>query len=315
MTRRITKGNIFANPTELRGYERVIETLEQRISAKTETSETEFTFAVSSKSPVNKHTYAQDLKRQIEAKKYQKELEKVESTKPAISEDFYGYPNLPQTPRKLKRERELEQKRAVRDDLTHQLLSKKQEEEATKFTKLEYEKRSNNEDVLRMHEEKDKKVLKKAKEKEILVSAWVLAQRAKELQDALDNSARKKLFSKSVDAQSENVQVTPMKTPLHIVTEEKSLDSIQPIQYEIRIDHQNASVSPKARQEKHGKYEKYNSRQVIRSRALRLQQSLESKAKNTYQYKIRQIIDQAKKIREFQPGRGPTNSRLNFSPI
>ena len=337
MTRRITKGNIFANPTELQGYERVIETLEQRISAKNEIPESEFAFQVTEKSPINKYIYAQELKRQIEAKKHQKELEKVEQTKPAISEDFYGYPNLPQTPRKLKRERELQQKRAIREDLTQQLLLKKEEEDSVKFNRLEYEKRSNKEDIFRMHEDTDKKVLKKAKEKEILVSAWGLAQRAKELQDALDSSVRKKLLSKSVDAQSENIPATSMKTPLYIVAEDRSLNNINPYQSETRIRNQNVSVPPRAKYEKHEKnekqektekhlkhenrekhenherYEKNERRQAIRNRALRVQQNLESKAKNSYQYKIKQIIDQAKQIRSLQPGH--LNTRLNFSPI
>ena len=61
------------------------------------------------------------------------------------------------------------------------------------------------------------------------------------------------------------------------------------------------------------RYEKNERRQAIRNRALRVQQNLESKAKNSYQYKIKQIIDQAKQIRSLQPGH--LNTRLNFSPI
>lgn len=298
MTRRITKGNILSNPNELQAYEKVIENLEKKISEKPYTPESDIAFVAEQRVKPNKQKYAEELNRQIQLKKQQKLLEKLEQFKPAISEDFCGYPNLPQTPRKLKRERELEQKKRIRDELTYQLLSKKFEENAVKSTRLESEKKSNSEDVVRMHEEKDKKIRKKEKEKEILVSAWGLAQKAKELQSVLDHSVKKKLFSKSVDTQSEEFSVSPIKTPVHYIDD----NSYHRAVLEVKVQQSLPAVSPKSI---------IAHKDLVRNKALKLQKKLESKQKNSYQYKIKQIIEQAKKIRDFE-GNHNYNHRSNF---
>ena len=173
MTRRTyNKDSDYRNPGEIQGYEKVIVDLEKKIFERSNTPEgSGYTFSTNSRSKATKVYYAEELKKQIEAKNNQKELEKAEKYKPAISESFHGYPNIPQTPRYLKRQRELEQKKAIRDDLITQLQSKKNEEVILKSNKIESERRSNNEDIFRMNEDRAKKYKKKENEKEILVNA------------------------------------------------------------------------------------------------------------------------------------------------
>ena len=62
----------------------------------------------------NKRNYAKELLKQIEERYIKKVQEKSERKMPDICEDFHGYPNLPQTPREVRRAREKEKMRFIK---------------------------------------------------------------------------------------------------------------------------------------------------------------------------------------------------------
>ena len=165
------KSGQFSVEKESKSYENFISTLEKKIEERSNSPASQYNFMVTNKEKFLKLNYAEELKKQMEIKRLQKELEKQDRLKPAISEEFHGYPNLPQTPTQIRRQRELEVMRKVRNDLTDQLLMKKQDVSTFKSMELENAKQSNFEDNLKYDQEKQSKLQKKENERQILVNA------------------------------------------------------------------------------------------------------------------------------------------------
>ncbi|OMJ85180.1 hypothetical protein SteCoe_13575 [Stentor coeruleus] len=275
----------FENPKESEGYKKLIIDLEKKIESRALSSDELYTFPITERIRGSKNTYAEELKRQIEAKNTQKKVERLENLKPAISEKFHGYPNLPQTPPKIRRQRELEQMSRLSQGLSEQVLIKKQNALAYKSLELEKDKESNHLDVKKLMDDKEMKLMKKYSEKQVLVNAWSQAQKAKELQDILENSQRKGVKPRSFFESSEDEQKYKSKA------EDEALQTN--LEYELPAEsektaYKNASVGPK----------KYENKHLTKEKAQKLKEYLDNKAKDTYQYKIKQLINDAKKQRE-----------------
>ena len=273
----------YISQNEVQGYEKVIHELQEKIDAKTDSAEN-FNFGAIEKPKTNKNHYAEELKKQIEAKKFQKELEKAERFKPAISESFNGYPNLPSTPKNIRRQKELQKKKNWREDLASQLLAKKNDLQVSLNKKIEIERKTIDEEALKMTEEKYKKIKKKEIEKATLVNAWNLAQKAKELQKLLENKERKALSTTRIENYDDNILYSPQTTTGDQYFQAKVIKDEEP---EIR----KSDIKP---------HEKISQKEMVRNKAIFIKNSIEKKEKENYQYKIKKIIEQAKKIRELQ---------------
>lgn len=281
----------FENPTESEGYKKLIIDLEKKIESRAFSSDELYAFPITERVRGSKNTYAEELKRQIEAKNTQRKVERLENLKPAISEKFHGYPNLPQTPPKIRRQRELEQMNRLSQGLSEQVLKKRQNDIAYQSLELEKARESNHLDVKKFMDDKEMKLMKKYSEKQVLVSAWSQAQKAKELQDVLENSQRKGIKPRSFFESSGDEQKYKSKA------EDESLQVN--MEYELpaeseKMVYKNTSVEPK----------KYERKHLTKEKAQKLKEYLDNKAKDTYQYKIKQLITDAKKQRE--------NERKNY---
>mmetsp|Transcript_7419 Transcript_7419/g.7287 ORF Transcript_7419/g.7287 Transcript_7419/m.7287 type:complete len:108 (-) Transcript_7419:469-792(-) len=99
-----------------------------------------------------------------------KQSEKEEKLRPGISPDMHGYPHLPETPKQVKRQKELEVMKKVEAKLVEQIESRRKEEnQRIENDKREFQALNLNAKKL-LDEENDKFIEKRNKEKEILKS-------------------------------------------------------------------------------------------------------------------------------------------------
>ena len=164
------KSGQFSNEKEGQGYDKLIIELEKKIEERSSSPSSQY-FKLTEKPKNSKFHYAEELKRQMDVKQMQKEIEKQERKKPGISEDYHGYPNLPQTPPNIRRQRELSQMKRVKEDLLSQLELKKKDNIAVRSLELELAKQSNFEDTQKYFEQKQQKFQKKEREKQLLLNA------------------------------------------------------------------------------------------------------------------------------------------------
>lgn len=239
-------------------------------------------FFLSEKPKHSKQEYLEELKKQIEFKAQQQEFEKVSKRKPGISEDFHGYPNLPQTPREVRRRRELEQMGRFRKDLGEQMSLKQQSLNALRFRELEIDKMCNVKDYQMFLDERNNRVVKKENEKEVLVNAWNQAKKAKELQQLLETAERKGI-NPTVGKSLGNIDFSVLKK-----TEDESSQINFDQDFKPREPPKESSPTPRTIQRK----------VLIKEKALKIKESLEEKEKSSYQYKIKELVRDAKKQRE-----------------
>ncbi|OMJ85441.1 hypothetical protein SteCoe_13284 [Stentor coeruleus] len=275
------------NYKETEEYKKLISSLEKKIESQTLSSEELHGFSTSERTKPSKQSYAIELKKQIEARNHRKELERLERMKPAISEDFHGYPNLPQTPPKVRRQRELDQMNRLSQGLTEQLALKNQSTIAYESLELERARKNNILDVKKYQEEQELKQIKKDSEKQILLAAWGQAHKAKELQNLLEKTERKGIKPLNLlqirEDEGENKR--------SVKKEDESLQ----VDMDIELPNESEKIAHKVSQ---GEFEKVDKKKYIKEKAQKLKEYLDKKAKGTYQYKIKKLIQDAKNQRE-----------------
>lgn len=275
------------NYKENEDYKKLISNLEKKIESQTLSSEELHGFSTSERAKPSKLSYAEDLKKQIEARNHRKELERLERMKPAICEDFHGYPNLPQTPPKVRRQRELDQMNKLSQGLTEQLSMKMQNAVAFKSLELEKARKNNILDVKKYMEEQELKQIKKDSEKQILLTAWGQAHKAKELQNILEKTERKGIKPLNLLEMCEEEEENK---PSY----KKSDESLQ-VDMDIELPNESEKIAHKPSK---GDLEKVDKKIYLREKAQKLKEYLDKKAKGTYQHKIKKLIQDAKKQRE-----------------
>lgn len=259
-----------------------ISTLEQKVSEKSQSPVDHSAFFLSEKPKYSKQEYLEELKKQIELKAQQQEYEKVNKRKPGISENFHGYPNLPQTPREVRRRRELEQMKHFRQDLSEQLSIKQQSLNALRFKELQIAKNHNVLDYQMYLDDRNNRIVKKENEKDVLVNAWNQAKKAKELQQLLETADRKGI-QPAVGKSLGNIDISVLRK----TEDEASQFNFEEIQ-KTKESFKEQSPSPSTMQRK----------LLIKEKARKIKENLEEKEKNSYQYKIKELVRDAKKQRE-----------------
>lgn len=289
--------SLFGSNKAPEDYAKVINELEKKIETRTSPQNQPYGFLLSDKPKFSKLDYAEELKRQVLTKKAQKEVEKIEKLKPAISEDFHGYPNLPQTPPNVRRQRELDMMNKLSIGLAEQVVAKKQNVVAYRSLELEKARESNTLDVKKYFEEKEGKQKKKDTEKLMLINAWDQAKKTRELQAILENVERKGIIPRTV---RDNPKEQSME-------EFKKEDEGLQINVDYELPMQTEKMCPEITSEMMVKSKKkFNAKE----KAEKLKENMENKAKGTYQYKIKQLIQNAKIQRE----QGRNNFKKSMSP-
>lgn len=232
-------------------------------------------FTIPEKPKMVKRVYLEELKKQIEENEKKKLEKKLENLKPAINEAFYGYPNLPQTPDEVRRKRKLNQMQKLSKDLADQLAYKNHSINTTKYKELESVRTSNVLDYQSFIHEKQSKLNKKKTERDALVSSWNQAVKAKKIQKMLESAERKGVEIKLNI--SESSEFSEIKV-------DKSHD------YSNETDIKNTSFfdSPLPN------IDKTISKKTTKERAQGIKDLIDTKESQTYQYKIRKLVKDAK---------------------
>ncbi|OMJ67122.1 hypothetical protein SteCoe_35803 [Stentor coeruleus] len=277
--------SLFGSSKAPEDYGKVITELEKKIESRSSPHNEQYGFLLSEKPKFSKLDYAEELKKQVLTKNAQKEIEKIEKLKPAISEDFHGYPNIPQTPPYIRRQRELEIMNKLSIGLAEQVIEKKKNVIAYKNLELEKERESNTLDVKKYFEYKEGNQNKKNIEKLMLINAWDQAKKARELQCILENVERKGIVPRTVRESPKEQSIEEFKK------EDENLR----INLEVGSTMNYEKINPEVTSEIMVKSKtKFN----VKEKAERLKENMENKAKGTYHYKIKQLIQNAKIQRE-----------------
>lgn len=201
----------FTSPYELSGYENMIKDLKSKIHTNSQSLQISTSLIIPRHLGPDKQKYAEELKKQIKEQARIRDLEKAESKKPGISESFNGYPNLPHIPEKIKKLQTLAQVKKIRDSLDGQLKSQKCIADNQKTQNSEYEKCVVEKDHSKIAEETAQMLMKKEKDREILIKSWDLASKTIKLKRKLEESERKgnsslncKLSNNSLSSSSES---------------------------------------------------------------------------------------------------------------
>lgn len=244
-------------------------------------------FTIPEKPKMIKRSYMEELKKQIEENEKKKLEKKLENLKPAINEEFYGYPNLPQTPEEVRRKRKLNQMQKVSKDLADQLAFKNHSINTTKYRELESIRTSNELDYQSYVHDKQNKLNKRKTERDVLVSCWNQAVKAKKLQKLLDSAERKGVEIR-LDISESNELIKRKLNESH--------------EYSSETDIKNTSFINTP----HPNIDKNISKKSTKERAQGIKDLIDSKEKETYQYKIRKLVKDAKSQRNKlnpRPGR------------
>lgn len=221
-------------------------------------------------------SYKAYLDQQISEKSQKRLIEKAEHLKPGIHEDFYGYPNLPQTPQEIRRKRELLQMQQLRKDLNDQLAHKHQSSHNLKYKELESARASNELDYKIYLDQKNLSVVRKKNEMETLVSAWEQAKKAKDIKNVLEFGEKHKSLNdlSKFDASREDRKMEDEAVQVNFF--DKGIEE-SPI---VRVGQKSLN------------------RLDVKEKAKKLKEMIDQKEKNSYRFKIKELVKDAKKQRE-----------------
>jgi hypothetical protein len=259
----------------IREQEALIESLEKKVDS---SNPSNFYERTSLNLPVrtgpDKKLYAQDLRVQIEEKSKKAEQNKL---KVHFEHDTLCSINLPSTPDYIRREREKEKKLQVKKDLENQIDQKSYFIKNEKMQKIESERRDFNDYLLKLEkEENDKKEVRK-KEKEILIQSWKNQIKFKELQEQIGN-----LENQGFNPRARSV----LNIKKELISAGPSLEITQTEQ--IRIEDNSKKIQMVQPLKKMTYLEK----------AAHMKTNIDERYKNTFQYKIKKILENVKETRK-----------------
>ena len=132
--------------------------------------------------------YQRELLEQIKADKERREVTDYEKQKPGISEDFHGYPNLPQTPREVRRRREVEKQAEFSKSVSEQLAANQRLRREATEVEMKFVREIIDQDLRDRDKELQDEVARKKAQKVKLQKAWLQADRAKRLVREIEQS-------------------------------------------------------------------------------------------------------------------------------
>lgn len=247
-----------------------LEKLEKKLEQQ-ENGLTKFTqnfFKFSNGKNFDKKEYAKELTRQIEEKRERMYLEKGEHNKPAISDDFHGYPNIPQTPEKEKRQKEKIRMKIIKEELDQQVLNKFLQNKQFRIQEIESEQKINTEIMRKTDEVQREKKYAKGLEKELLTSSWQNAQKSKEIETQLQSIEFKGFNPRSRSVFGKDDSISPQKTGISdkFSVENSVITEIKPTDYFTKAE--------------------------------KLKTEIDEKYQSSYQFKIKKIMEEAKSHRK-----------------
>ena len=219
----------------------------------------------------DKKLYARALMSQIEEKlKSAKEKNKTRT-------ELLCSLQLPSTPDSLRKEREKEIQLKVKQDLESQIETKTNISKTLKSQKIEAEKKEFSEYLKKLEIQDQEQLEMKRKEKEILMQSWQNQMKFKELKEAVRN-----IESFGFNPRARSV--------LAIKKEAIALDTVLEISKTdgIRVDETPKSIKLISPVKKISYLEK----------AANLKTALDEKYKNSFQFKIKKILETAKESRK-----------------
>ncbi|OMJ86600.1 hypothetical protein SteCoe_11812 [Stentor coeruleus] len=265
----------FTNPYELSGYEIMIKDLKNKIHNNNQSLQISTSLIIPRHPGPDKQKYAEELKKQIEEQARLRNQEKAESKKPGISESFNGYPNLPHIPEKMVKLQNMEQMKKIRDSLDGQLKSQKTIAKEQKIKNSEYEKCVAEKDHSKITEETAQMIMKKEKDREMLIKSWDLASKTIKLKRKLEESERKGHSSLNCKIPNDCLSSS---------SESQTSQEGFPIKNLSNLNFKSQNL------------EKLSKNDLIK-KALTLRKSIEEKLQN---YKIKRVLEKARHIRNTQ---------------
>lgn len=148
--------------------------------------------------------YQQDLVEQIKKDHLKKEQTDLEKQVPGIAEELHGYPHRPQTPREVRRKRELEKQLAFSRSVTEQQAERLRLKKAAREQELRVVNEIIDLDKREREREIQAELTRKKQVRNELRKAWVEADQARQFLREIEKSVTQEIKSTQHTAQAED---------------------------------------------------------------------------------------------------------------
>ena len=250
----------------------LIESLEKKVESSNTSNFYKLTsLNIPERSKPDKKLYAKDLMTQIEEKS------RLDKEKNNFKAEAICSLQLNSTPDSLRKEREKEKQLKVKQDLENQINVKTNRMRTVKNQKIEDEKKEFSEYLKKLEREDHEKLEMKMKEKEILKLSWNNQIKFKELKETIGNiesfgfnpRARSVLNTKKEVMPADHVLEISKTDGIHIEETPKHLSIASPMKKFSYVE-----------------------------KAVNIKTAIDEKHKNSFQYKIKKILETAKESRK-----------------
>ena len=151
-------------------FSKIIKTLKSDIKEAKKNGNLCLTLNLNGKQSGNNKEYATDLINQIKEKNERDQIEKNQYKELGFSNEISGYPNIPQTPKEIKRKKNLEQMKKMKQDLDIQIESKNKLIKESILNEKNLDQKINTEIFNQLCLEKQQKLEKQQQDKEELLT-------------------------------------------------------------------------------------------------------------------------------------------------
>lgn len=228
------------------------------------------------RSSPSKKAYAQELLQQISQKSQILSHVKRSKYSDLVTDPSQCSLNFPQTPTRLRRQREKEMQKKMKDFLDVQISEKISNIRSEKSQKIENERKEFEVLMKKLQDENKEKVQKSKIEKDYLTQSWINQMKYKDLKSQLLSMETNGVIprSKKTLQKKDNFSAVPL--------------TIIPISEEPKAE--NVSLTPVLK--------KHKSKSDYKARAVVIKNQIDQKYKESYQYKIKKIIEHVKSNRK-----------------
>ena len=206
-------------------FSKIIKTLKSDIKEAKKNGNLCLTLNLNGKQSGNNKEYATDLINQIKEKNERDQIEKNQYKELGFSNEISGYPNIPQTPKEIKRKKNLEQMKKMKQDLDIQIESKNKLIKESILNEKNLDQKINTEIFNQLCLEKQQKLEKQQQDKEELLTWWQNAQQARQLKQKLEEINIKGFSPK---LKKKNKEENNIKTP-ELKYRSKDIRSVSPL--------------------------------------------------------------------------------------
>jgi hypothetical protein len=215
----------------------------------------------------DKQRYAQDLLKQIEEKQRKTQQEKKKRGQVANYQNLTSL-NIPQTPSRLRRQREQEMQRRIKQDLEMQINEKQSQVKNQKTFQLESERKEMDYLTQKFYEDEQEKMRFQKNEYNFYAKSWKNQMQLKELQNLVVNMENHGMIPRAKSFITKKEPTSPV-TITNISADTKDEEKIE----KPKKITKNISYHDKARL---------------------LKKQIEEKEKSSYQFKIKKLIQEAR---------------------